>query len=193
MTNDDLARVRGDLECIESAIGLPRWDPQEIRINLLLAAAGLAAAIWAAIPHGLSPLLGLFSFALPVVEWLRVAKNNQSRSYVRDFRSAGRTAWLALPLVALFAWCRIFNLNPLQFLGLATFLIGAILFSAAIGEKQVRSVIGWALTLMLGGLLLPVEVAPVIAVLAGAIAAGGVISAALAYAGRKESTSHAAG
>ena len=40
MTKDDLARVRDDLETIKSAIGLPpRWDPREVRINLLFAAS----------------------------------------------------------------------------------------------------------------------------------------------------------
>jgi hypothetical protein len=179
------------LECIESAIGLPRWDPQEIRINLLLAAAGLAAAAWAFVPHGLSPLFGLLGFGMPLIAWARLAKYDGNQSYVRDFRSAGRTLWLVLPLMALFAWCHRVGLAPVYFLGLATFFIGAILFSAAVGGKQGQSFIGWAVALMIGGLLIPMQVAPVIAVFAGAIAVGGVVSAALAYVAREESASHA--
>jgi hypothetical protein len=193
MTQDDIARVRGDLESIESAIGLPRWDPHEIRMNLLLAASGLTAAAWALIPHGLSPLLGLCSFAVPVIGWLRIAPTSEDKFAVRDVRSARRTVWLALPLIGLFAWCRIIGLGPAEFLGLAIFLIGVVLFSAAVGGKQACSLIGWAVALMIGGLGLSLDGAPVIAVLAGAIAAGGVISAAIAYAAREESPSHAAG
>ena len=120
MTQDELSRVRDDLETMKSAIGLPpRWDPREVRINLLLAAAGLAATVWALIPHGLSPLLGLCFFAVPVVEWIRFGRTPESYTAGREFRSALRTVWLALPLIALFAWCRQVGVTPLQFLGLS--------------------------------------------------------------------------
>lgn len=194
MTKDDLARVRDDLETINSAIGLPsRWDPREVRINLLLAAAGLAAMLWALLPHELSPLLGLCFLSVPVIEWLRTATTGESHMSGREFRCALRTFWLVLPLVALFAWCRQIGLTPLEFLGLATFLIGTVLFSAGLGEQQRRSFVGWAAALMIGGLLLPMEFAPVVAVFAATLASGGIISAALVYAAREESTSHAAG
>ncbi len=193
MTQDDLARVRNDLETIKSVIGLSRWDPREVRINLLFAATGLAATVWALVPHTLSPLLGLFFFAVPVIEWLRIGKTSDGQPAGREFRRALRTAWLALPLIGLFSWCHRIGLTPLEFLGLATFLIGTVLFSAAVSEKQGLSLVGWAAALMIGGLLLPLEVAPVIAVFAGALAFGGLISAALAYAAREESTSNAAG
>jgi hypothetical protein len=194
MKNDDLARVRTDLENIQAAIGLPpRWDPREVRVNLLFAAAGVVAAVWALIPLPLSPVAGLLFFAIPVIDWLRAAKNNNDHLASRECRSALRTAWLALPLIALFLWCRQLGLTPLEFLGLAVFLIGMVLFSAAVGEKQGLSLVGWALALMIGGLLLPLQIAPVVAVFAGALALGGLISAALAYAMREESMNHAAG
>ena len=190
---DDLARVRNDLNTIEAAIGLPpRWDPREVRINLLFTGAGLIAAAWVLVPHGAWPLLGLCFFALPLIEWLRTGKSGESRVTCREFRSALRTAWLALPLVALFAWCQWVGLTPLEFLGLATFLIGTLLFSAALGNNQGRSLAGWAAALMVGGLLIPLELAPVIASLAGTLASGGFISAVLSYAAREKSTSHAA-
>ena len=189
---DDLARVRNDLETINSVIGLPpRWDPREVRINLLFAAAGIAAMAWALVPHTLSPVLGLVSFAFPAIEWLRTAKTNDDRLDRREFRSALRTVSLALPLAALFFWCRQVGLTPLDFLGLATFLIGTVLFSAALGDKQGLSFAGWAAALMIGGLLLSLDLAPVIAVLAAALASGGLISAALAYATSKESATNA--
>jgi hypothetical protein len=194
MKNDDLARVRNDLEAIQSAIGIsPQWDLREVRINLLFAAAGLAAVLWALVPHQLSPLLGLCFLAVPVIEWLRTASFSESHVARREFRSALGTVWLALPLVALFAWCRQVGVTPLAFLGLAIFLVGTVLFSAAVGERQGRSLLGWAVALMIGGLLLPLELAPVVPIFAGILALGGIISAALAYAVREESTNHAVG
>ena len=192
MTKDDLARIRNDLETINSAIGIsPQWDPREVRINLLLAAAGLAAMLWGLVQHELSPLLGLCFLAVPVIEWLRTGKTTESHMTGREFRTALRTVWLGMPLVALFAWCRQIGVSPLEFLGLAIFLIGTVLFSAALGERQGRSLVGWAVALMFGGLLLPLELAPVVPVFAGTLALGGIISAALVYAAREESTSHA--
>lgn len=194
MSHSDLSRVRSDLDAIQSAIGLePRWDPREIRINLLFAAAGLAGMAWALAPHNLSPLVGLWFLAIPVFAWLRGMKIPEAHMTKREIRGALRTIWLALPLAALFAWCRQVGLSPLVFLGLALFLIGTVLFSAAVGEKQMKSPLGWAAALMLGGLLLPLQVAPVVAVFAGTIAMGGLASAALVYATREESTSHGIG
>lgn len=194
MSYNDLRQVRSDLDTIQSAIGLePRWDPREIRINLLFAAAGLAAAAWALAPHNLSPLFGLWFLSIPVFAWLRGMKSSEAHMTKREIRGALRTTWLALPLVALFAWCRQLGLAPLVFLGLALFLIGTVLFSAAVGEMQLKSPLGWAAALMLGGLLLPLEVAPAVAVFAGTIAMGGLASAALVYATREESTSHGTG
>lgn len=194
MAQDDLNRVRNDLATIQSAIGLPtRWDPREVRINLLFAAAGLAAMAWALVPHSFSPLCGLFLFVVPVIDWLRMGNSGDGQFAGREFRHALLTAWLALPLIALFFLCRQIGLTPLQFLGLAIFLVGTVLFSAFLGEKQGRPFLGWAAALMIGGFLLPWEIAPVIAVFAGALAAGGLVSAALAYIAREESGSHVAG
>ena len=104
MTQDDLARVRDDLETIKSAIGLPpRWDPREVRINLLLAAAGLAAMVWALVPHELSPLLGLCFFAVPVIEWLRTAEEQAkatwpAESFAAHYAPSGLHCRLSLSL-----------------------------------------------------------------------------------------------
>jgi hypothetical protein len=193
MNRDELTRIRSDIDSIESAMGLSRRDPQEFRLNVLLAAAGLAALIWSLIPHGLSPLLGLISFAVPVTAWLRLSTTRAEPFRAREFQSAARTLWLALPLLGLFAWCRQSGLAPIQFLGLAIFLIGSILFAASAGEKQGRSFIGWGLALMVGGLIIPLQVAQVVVVFALAIVAGSAISALLTLLAREEATGHAAG
>jgi len=194
MSKDDLTRVRNDLETMESAIGLPpRWDANEIRINLLFAAAGLAAVAWALLPHGLSPLVGLCFLLVPVIAWARTGTTGESPVAGREFRSALRTVWLAIPLVALFGWSRQVGLTATEFLSLSIFLIGAILFSAAVGEKQMNSLLGWAAALMTGALLLPLGAGHIVAVFAATLVMGGLLSALFAYANRERQASHAAG
>jgi hypothetical protein len=97
----------------------------------------------------------------------------------RDVRDSIRTLWLALPILAFYMWSRHVGLLPLQFLGIATFLVGSVLFMPAVGERGSRPFLGWTVALMTGGLLLPLSVAPVIAVVAGAISLGGLTSAAI--------------
>jgi hypothetical protein len=185
MTHDDLDRVRDDLAAIRSAAGLESaWGRRDLRTNLWLATAGLVAAGWALAPHGFWPVLGLLAFLAPVAEWLRSATSGRADGYEaervrRDVRDSIRTLWLALPILALYAWCRHVGLPPLQFLGLAAFLVGSVLFMPAIGERANRPFLGWAVALMMGGLLVPLGVAPVIAVVAGAISLGGLTSAAI--------------
>jgi hypothetical protein len=194
MSCKDLKRVRDDLDTIGSAIGLPpRWDPREVRINLLFAVAGVAALAWALAPHPLSPLFGLTLLAIPVIEWARFATASANPvATARDFRQSVRAIWLALPLLALFVWSRHVGLPPLHYLGLAIFLLGTALFSAAVAEKQGFSFLGWAAALMAGGLLLPLEFAPAVALLSGVIALGGLISAVLLYLSREEPSSNGA-
>ena len=195
MNETNFDRVKSDLENIESAMGLRHpFDPQEVRVNLLFAGSGLAAALIALIPHGLSPLLGFVLFLVPIVEWLRLANRSPqvAPSTTRDVRAAIRTMWFAVPLFALFLWCRHQGLLPLQFLGLAVFVIGALLFSSAIGERYERTLLGWSAALMAGGLALPLNLAPPIAVLAITLACGGLLAAVLAFAAREDSSDHAA-
>jgi hypothetical protein len=194
MRDDDLERVKGDLETIEGAIGLSRaWGPGELRVTLLFVAAGLAAAAWALLARGASPLWGLTALVVPVAAWLRLALAPVERSAFarRDLRGALRTLWLAPPLAALFFWCRHAGLRPVDFLGLSTFLVGTVLLCAAAGDKSQRALWGWAVALTAGGLLLPIGVAPPAALLAAAIACGALGSAAAAYLDRRESPDHA--
>ena len=195
MTEKNFDRVKSDLETIESAMGLRHsFDPREVRLNLLFAGAGLVAALVALIPHGLSPLLGFVFFLIPITEWLRLARRSpqEAPSTTRDIRSAIRTFWLAVPLCALFFWCRHLGLLPLQFLGLAVFVIGALLFSTAMGERYEPTLLGWSVSLMAGGLALPLNFAPPVAVLAMTLALGGLLSAALAFSAGEKSSDHAA-
>jgi hypothetical protein len=190
MKNDDLARVRSDLDAVESALGLPTHpQPVERKIYLLFAAAGLVALVWALLPHGLPAALGFCAFIVPVALWLRVAQTEASD---KECRGSICTLWLVFPILALFVWCRAMNLSPLVFLGLSSFLVGALLFSAALGERHWQSLIGWALALMIGGLALPLLPAPPSAMLAGMLALGGTISATLLHITQERSSSHAA-
>lgn len=195
MSENNFDRVKSDLETIESALGLHHsFDPQDVRMNVLFAGSGLAAIAFALIPHGLSPLLGFGFFLIPVAEWFRLARRSpqEAPSTTRDVRAAIRTFWLAVPLCALFFWCRHLGLLPLQFLGLAVFVIGALLFSAAIGERYQPTLLGWSASLMAGGLALPLNFAPPVAILAMTLTLGGLLSAALAFSAEKDSSDHAA-
>ena len=79
MANDDLTRVRSDLETIEHALAIPPdCQPREMRIYLLLAAAGLVALAGALVPHGLSPVWGMCAFIVPTIAWLRVARTEST-------------------------------------------------------------------------------------------------------------------
>jgi hypothetical protein len=167
---------------MEAALQLPsRPDPHEFRINLLFAAAGLVSVAWALLSHGYYPLIGLCTLAVPLTAWARAGTAAHSHLSHPDFRSAMRTIWLAVPLAGLFAWSRYVELPPAQFLGLAIFVVGAILFSSAVGQKQMNSIAGWSAALMAGGLLLPIGLAPVVAVFAGTLGLGGFLSAVLAF------------
>jgi hypothetical protein len=189
MKNDDLTRVRRDLDAMESALALPTQPhPSECRMYLLFAAAGLVAIVWSLLPHGLPATLGFCAFILPVALWLGFARTQANN---KERRGALRTLWLVLPIMALFVWCRVMDLSQLVFLGLTTFLVGALLFSAAVGERNTNSLFGWALALMIGGLVLPLQPAPPSAVLAGVLASGGMISAVLLYITRERSSNHA--
>ena len=188
MANDELARVRSDLDTIETALGLPAdYRPREMHVYLMLAAAGVVAMIWAIAPHGLPPVLGFGAFIVPVIGWLRLAK---TESTAGECQSALATFWLAVPLAGLFALCRYLGLEPVVFLGLATFVIGVILFSAALGARSGLAVLGWAIALMVGGLLLPLRLAPAVAVIAGALAVGGFVAAALLFVARGQAANH---
>lgn len=195
MNENDLTRIRQDLDTIEAAIDLPpASDPREVHINLLFVAAGLAATAWATLPHGWDPSFGLLFFAVPVVRWLSFLRPlpQQPTSAQRELHSARRTLWLFVPLLALFFWCRQIGLTPLHYLSLAIIFVGGVLFLATISGGRGRSFFGWSLALMCGGFTVALEIAPVIAVFGATLGLGGLVSAALAAATRKDSTNHAA-
>jgi hypothetical protein len=185
MANEDLDRIRADLAVIRSAVGLESmWGRRDLRTNLLLAVAGAAAIGWALVPHGHWPVLGLLTFLVPVVEWLHAgtsggADGRDTGCTREGLRQASRALWLALPISALYLWCRYVGLTPFQFLGIATFLVGVALLGPAIGDRGQWPLLPWAVALMAGGLLVPLGIVPVIAVIGGSIGLGGLISAAI--------------
>jgi hypothetical protein len=194
MSENDLARVKSDLDVMEHSLGLAHaWDPREYTISLLFAGAGIAAAVWASFAVETSTLLGLGLLVVPVVAWLRAAaRASDDPSVWRDVQAAVRAAWLVFPLVALWFWCRAVGLTELDFLGLSTFLIGAVLFSAAMADWKNLAMVGWAIPLMAAGLLVSVYVEFVVVLLAGAIGLGGLLSATISRLARKKAQCHAA-
>jgi hypothetical protein len=185
---EKLDRVREDLEAVRAATGLSDgWGRRGVRNCLLFAGAGLAAAAWALVPHGLPPAAGTIAFLVPVADWLalcRLSASDRPPPGVdwREWRRALSVLWLAVPLAALALWCRQVALPPHQFAGLAAFCLGFALLSAAVGERGQRPLCGWAAGLMAGGLLLPIDAAAALPVLFACLAAGALASAGLVVA-----------
>ena len=178
----ELARIRDDLDIMRRAAGLePAWDRDAIRIHVLLATAAVAAAIWAALPHGLPPTLGLLAFVLPVIHWMRLIGPAAGRTAAaaREWREAVAVLWYVPPLALLGLWGRAVGLSPVMVAGLMWFMLGFVLFGAAVTERGLRPLLGWALSFMAGGLLLPLKLGPFIPVFAGTLAAGAVVAALL--------------
>jgi hypothetical protein len=128
------------------------------------------------------------AFIVPTIAWLRVA---QTESTTSECGSAMKTLWLAVPLAGLFALCRYLEFAPVVYLGLATFLVGVLLFSAALGERSGHAILGWAIALMVGGLLLPMAIAPPVATIAGALSLGGFAAATVLHFTREQAAKHA--
>jgi hypothetical protein len=178
----ELARIRDDLDIIRRATGLePAWDGNAIRTHVLLAAAGIAAALWAALPHELPPILGLLAFILPVIDWGRQIKPAAGRTATeaREVRDAIAVLWYVLPLASLGLWGRLVGLDALTMAGLMWFMLGLVLFGPALTERGLRPLLAWAVSFMAGGLLLPLKLGPFVPVFAGMLAAGAVAAALL--------------
>ena len=175
----ELERIREDLATVRFAAGLdPAWTPRDVRMHGWLAAAGLLAALWAAIPHGLPPLLGLVTFAIPVALWWWQARGRPQRTAVdmQEWREAMRVFWYVLPIVVFMLWSRAAGLSQIAAAGIIWFMLGLVLFGSAVGERRMRPLLGWAIASMAGGLAMPLAIDWSIPVLGLAIAIGAVIS-----------------
>jgi hypothetical protein len=177
----DLARIQEDLTTLRAAAGIdPTWTRRDVQTHIWLAAAGLAAALWAVVPHRWPQVLGLAAFAIPVAIWLGQVRPRPDRKNAdeQEVREALRVLWFALPLAAFGVWSRVVGLDPIATAGVIWFMLGLVLFSSAVGERRMRPLLGWAIASMAGGLALPLAVAWSIAVLGLAIAIGAAISGA---------------
>ena len=97
----------------------------------------------------------------------------------REWREAVAVLWYVPPLALLGLWGRAVGLSPVMVAGLMWFMLGFVLFGAAVTERGLRPLLGWALSFMAGGLLLPLKLGPFIPVFAGTLAAGAVVAALL--------------
>lgn len=187
--DQDLDRLRHDLATVRAAAGLdPAWNRHAIRTHLLLAAAGAAAAVFAVVPHGLPPIVGLVAFVVPVADWWWQARGRPTRTAAddREWRATLAVLWYALPLVVLGWWSRaIFDVDLVTTAGLMWFMLGFVLFGSAVSERRVRPLLGWAIAFMMGGLLIPVYLGAIVPVLGLAICVGALVSAAWIAADRR--------
>lgn len=177
----NLDQLRDDLAAVRAAAGLePVWNRGAIRTHLLLTAAGIAAATWAVLPHGLSEIAGFAAFAIPVADWAwrYGIRSTHTAAEDREWREAAAVMWYAVPLSALALWSRAVGLNAVTMAGLMLFMIGLVLFGPAVSERGQRPLLGWAIAFMIGGLVAPLRVASFVPVVGLAIALGAIVSAA---------------
>ena len=57
------------------------------------------------------------------------------------------------------------------------FMLGLVLFGPGVSERGLRPLLPWALACMVGGLMMPIGLAPELVVFNGAIAAGAALAA----------------
>ena len=184
MANGEFERLRNDLDTIHAALGLDRlWMRDALRISVLFGVAGLMAFAWSQFPHGLAPAWGFAAFLIPTIEWVRSAKRaaqmDDAGDVWRETRAATGTLWILLPIAGLFVWTQYMGLQPVQFLGLAIFVLSTLMFSAAVGNRQAAWLLGWALALMIGSLVVAARIAEPVGVIAAAVGFGGFVAAVI--------------
>ena len=87
-TTSDLERLRADWGAIRQAAGLgPPFGREDVRANLVVAAGGAVALVWALLPTGLSSQWGAVPLILVVagyVTWMRARyRRGSGRSPMR--------------------------------------------------------------------------------------------------------------
>ena len=177
----ELARIQEDLATIRAAAGIdPAWSRRDLTTSAWLAIAGGLTALWAILPHGWPPLLGLATFAIPVAMWWWQARGRPDRTAADDqeWREAMRVLWYVLPLAAFALWSRTIGLSLIATAGAIWFMLGLVLFGSAVSERRMRPLLGWAIASMAGGLAMPLAIDWIIPVLGLAIALGAAISGA---------------
>jgi hypothetical protein len=182
VANGEFERLRNDLDTIHAALGLDRlWMRDALRISILFGVTGLMAFAWTQIPHGLAPVWGFAAFLIPIIEWVRsarrAAQTDEAGDVWRETRAALDTLWLLLPIAGLFVWTQNMGLELVQFLGLAVFVLSTVMFAAAVGNRRETWLLGWALALMIGSLVVAARIAEPVGVIAAAIGFGGFVSA----------------
>jgi hypothetical protein len=184
VANGEIERLRNDLDTIHAALGLDRpWMRDALRVSILFGFAGLLAFAWTQIPHGLAPVWGFAAFLIPTGEWVRsaarAAQTDDAGDVWRETRAASGTLWILLPIAGLFAWTQYMGLELVQFLGLAIFVLSTVMFAAAVGNRQETWLLGWALALMIGSLVVAARITAPVGAIAAAVGFGGFVSAVI--------------
>jgi hypothetical protein len=182
VANSEFERLRNDLQTIHAALGLDRlWMREALRVCILFGVAGLMAFAWTQIPHGLAPIWGFVAFLIPTIEWVqsarRAAQSGEAGDVLRETRAAFGALWILLPIAGLFLWTQYMGLDLAQFLGLAIFVLSTVMFAAAVSSRQETWLLGWALALMIGSLVVAARIAEPVSVIAAAFGFGGFVSA----------------
>jgi hypothetical protein len=185
MASDDLRAARRDLDALRDALDLRSSGVDTPLGHALIAVAGAVTLTWVALTPPSLHHWGLLSVLLPCsyVVGLRVAHRDAaegSPAVRRDFREAIRVLALGVPLVAYTFWAQHFGVPPLIVLATTVFFVGVMMLG---GSWQQPAFAYWGLTLMAGALVLPLQLASPVAVIAAMLVMAGGLGAALSMLG----------
>ncbi len=181
MVDSDIARVREDLEVVKRAVGLePPFRREEILLGLGHGPAGIFAAIWPLLPHGLDLTWGF----LPLVVLAIAYAVCLERRYKHRAENAATTKREYLVYMAIVVFIVVFRLWSKR-LGLpvpTTTAVVELFLGVAAGiwvvqERRRSYLIPWAVFLIAAGLVTPFLKVPMHVPIAVAIALAGPSSA----------------
>jgi hypothetical protein len=185
MSTYDLHQVKTDLETIRNAAGISDGPARhDLLGNVLVALAGLSAAAWAMLMHGVAQIWGLAAVVVPIgyLISLRVRhrKSTGGSPQVRqDFAAAGSVLSLAVPFVAYALWAQRMKIPPMLVLCTSVFFVGMLMLGGVMSRPRRLELAPWCLAFMAGALLMPATALSPIAVIGLMLAAGGFTSAGI--------------
>jgi len=160
---NDIERIKADLDAIQQAAGLtPPFGREEIRANLVFAAAGAVALIWALLPTGLPAQWGavpLILVCVGYVTWMRTKYRRSSgrsptrrREYTAEI--VGMFVVAALALVYRF-WAERLGISTAIMGGAMLFVLGMAMLVPVLRDRNRLPDLGVAVPLIACGLAIP--------------------------------------
>ncbi len=201
MSTSEVQRVKEDLATLQQAAGLePLVAREDVWANLVIAAAGVVAVVWALLPHGMPQQWGMVPLVLVVLSYLiwQRARHRQSagRSAIERKKYSSELAGVilitALALVYRL-WATELGISRAIAGGAAFFILGAAIVVFGLRESRRWPELGMAIPIMLCGLAIPLLSVSTWVLLGSTFAVGGAVTAGLTtYQIRMDANAHAA-